>query len=423
MASNFTKTAIKLAKQAKLSRRMAAGVKPSAEKVFGQTDTAPQQQKVTHTFAANPVFSQAGQSSPFNSNLPSPNFSPYRGKDRVNFVQKRTHITVAQGSGHAPTQPSTVSRLSDFHSEGKSIVGGPGADAAHDTMLDSLALGASQSVRAQKERLNDHLLALCVDHDNGDTSIHLGGHSRGGGNAKLLADYLHHNGLVHPKNGTVYRRPGKEVTKEEMDGGPPPEGKKPAAIVDSLNLVDTVPEMGEGHMTVFNENGFENVPYEHKDARIPYNVRHVNNVEAESEERLRFRQLPLNAAQHPSQKFGPNINTRIVPNSVHSDVGGAPGFNPDAGDVSTYWLAHQLHKQYPKQFKPLNSMQVRSHNEALDRLNQHTASPGLVEGFIGWATGTAKRTFTDDAKPMEKLEDEQLLASLAKEQSRVGDRN
>ncbi|WP_299193948.1 hypothetical protein [uncultured Erythrobacter sp.] len=336
----------------------------------------------------------------------------------------RTYFTVAQGSGRPANQESTVKRLTAFHNKGKGVTGGPGADSEHDSWWDMLLKGGSQSESAQNDRIKDELIRLCKAHDEGDTSIHLGGHSRGGGNAILLSQILHHEGLVHPETGKRYLRPGKEVTKEEINGGAAPEGKLPAAIVHSLNLVDSVPEMDEGHMTVHTAEGRKNVPYEHEAAAIPYNVKYVNNVEAESEERRRFRQVKIRGSAHPEQEFGPQINTRIVPNSVHSDVGGAPGFNPDAGDVSTYWMANQLHQQYPEEFRALDSDEVGQHNQALNRLKKHHASPGLGELAIGYATGWQKRDFTKDAKPMEHLEDETAWNAFEKEQSdKIGSKN
>lgn len=71
----------------------------------------------------------------------------------------------------------------------------------------------------------------------------------------------------------------------------------------------------------------------------------------------------------------------------------------------------------------LNLNESQGCGAAFARLGQKTDFAGKRAIGIGWAVSTDERTFTKDAKRRERFETPETLASLAKEQSRVGDRN
>ncbi|GAA0274328.1 hypothetical protein GCM10009127_13530 [Alteraurantiacibacter aestuarii] len=298
-------------------------------------------------------------------------------------IRRELHIA-AQGSGRPADQTSSVTRVGDDYHGDTVTIAGPGK--GHHDWREWPAFGGVQTERGQQSRIDETMRELVAAHRRGDDEIHLSGHSRGAANQILAAQILHHRGLICPDTGEQVRPPG--------------------VTVHSLNLADTVPEMGKGHMTVETAEGRRNVPYEHKDAAIPPNVLRVNNYVAGGEERLRFRDLPIQASSSTA------VQTHIVPNAVHSDVGGTPGFQKDAGDLVVSHAVQSLGQQYPGQFGTGGVMAAGAYNAALRRQQQRQPAPGLVEQGIGLVTGTQQRQFPLTAQPLGfRDEDEESVVS------------
>lgn len=282
------------------------------------------------------------------------------------FIQRRYAHVGLQGSGVAQEDESSVKALHDaYEGEHKALIGGPGKS-AHDP-VEWPFLGALQTRSGQDERIRDAMRLFAEARLRGDSTIHISGHSRGGGNALLLAQYIHQHGIVHPDTGQRVAPPGTPI--------------------DSLTLFDAVPHMGgAGHATALDEHGDPaNVPYEALAA--PSSVRFLQHLFAGGERRDQFRQADIPASSPETDSVH-----AIVPNARHNEVGGRPGGNPDAIALSISEALRNLRAR-GLPFAGAGVLGDAAHNAALERLMRTAPDPGVVERLIATVGGEGQRRF------------------------------
>ena len=249
---------------------------------------------------------------------------------------------------------------------GKTLsIGGPGGSDAPWSELG----GIRQDRGTQRQRLAQARAAIAKAWKEGDRDIHIIGHSRGAGNAVLLAQQLKKFGIIDP------------VTKKRL--------VKPGVRINSLTLLDAVPHAGSNNQAVaLGKDGLEKI-VSYRKLRVPPNVKNYTHVLAGGENRVEFRPALVHS----------NRNTTLsrfisIPNATHKDVGGNPKGNPDAIDVSHDVALRRLSKVSNK-FN-LDNAKIKSaqgYREVLARLHQTQPQQGLVEKLVGLAFGAQKRTF------------------------------
>jgi hypothetical protein len=293
-------------------------------------------------------------------------------RQKVPYTQKRKIHIGFQGSGVPKEARSNVTAINEaYEGPNKLVIGGPGKS-GHD-WKEWPSFGATQTEQGQEERLQEATRALIEARKSGDEQIHITGHSRGAGNALLLAQRLHARGLVDPDTGEQVAPPGVPV--------------------HSLNLLDAVPHMGSRRATAVSPiGGTENVPYEA--LRVPPNVQLAQHLLAGGEKRTEFQQADI-----PAESPGTHSTHTIVPNATHSEVGGRPGGNPDAIALSLSEALRNL-RQGGLPFSGASVLALDEHNRRLARLQRTAPQPGAAERLIGLLTGNAGRDFPPYARPL-----------------------
>ncbi|HEX8534890.1 MAG TPA: hypothetical protein VF662_12035 [Allosphingosinicella sp.] len=293
---------------------------------------------------------------------------------RRHVYEQRRRIHVGfQGSGVEQSASSSVTSTGAAYQGTSHLIGGPGA--SQHSFVERFFGGALQTDEGQKERLDDAKRHLVKAYREGDDRVHISSHSRGAGNALLLAQELHEKGLVCPDSGEQVRPPGVPV--------------------HSFTVFDSVPHMGDGRMNVRDgEGGQANVEYEDPRASLPGNVQHAQHYLAGGDKRAPFRQanMPPASAETASSHI-------IVPNATHKDVGGNPKGNPDAIGVVASEAVRNLHGAFPEEFSAAQVLPAEEHNRKLERLQETEPAPGFMERMLGYFL-PHERTFPDHAKPM-----------------------
>lgn len=293
-------------------------------------------------------------------------------RNQVYQQRRRIHVGF-QGSGVQQSAASSVTSTGAAYQGTSHLIGGPGA--SEHSFAERFFGGAVQTDEGQKERLDDAKRKLVKAFREGDDRVHISSHSRGAGNALLLAQELHEKGLVCPDSGEQVRPPGVPV--------------------HSFTVFDSVPHMGEGRMNVRDgEGGQANVEYEDPRASLPANVQHAQHYLAGGDKRAPFRQanMPPASAETTSSHI-------VVPNATHKDVGGNPKGNPDAIGVVASEAVRNLHGAFPKEFSASQILPAEEHNSRLERLKGTEPTPGLTERLLGYFF-PHERQFPDYAKPM-----------------------